>query len=114
MENQHRRISGYRELSQEEIDLMNKVKALGASFEEVLLEVQAHIEAQQDEAHGRVFDPDIGRKVAYGSQLPAEEAKLLQDRLRDATPERFAALAKTELQTGLMYLTRAVAQPTFF
>ena len=30
MENQHRKISGYRELSQSEIDLMNEVKALGA------------------------------------------------------------------------------------
>ena len=29
MENQHRKITGYRELSQEEIDQMNKVKALG-------------------------------------------------------------------------------------
>ncbi len=35
-------------------------------------------------------------------------------RLEDATPERFAALAKTDMQTALMYLTRAVAQPTFF
>ena len=30
MENQHRRISGYRELSQTEIDLMNRIKAKGA------------------------------------------------------------------------------------
>lgn len=29
MENQHRKISGYRELTQVEIDLMNKTKALG-------------------------------------------------------------------------------------
>ena len=29
MENQHRKITGYRELSQAEIDLMNKVKQLG-------------------------------------------------------------------------------------
>ena len=27
MENQHRQIKGYRELSQEEIDLMNEIKA---------------------------------------------------------------------------------------
>lgn len=114
MENQHRKITGYRELSQEEIDLMNKVKALGASFEAVLLEVQAHIEGQQDDAYGRVFDPEMGRKVAYGSQLPDDMAADLIQRLKDATPERFAALAKTDIQTALMYLTRAVAQPTFF
>lgn len=29
MENQHRKIAGYRELSQEEIDLMNEIKELG-------------------------------------------------------------------------------------
>ena len=35
MENQHRKISGYRELSQEEIDLMNEVKALGPQIQAV-------------------------------------------------------------------------------
>jgi len=114
MENQHRKIIGYRELSQEEIDLMDEVKALGAAFEAVLLEVLAHIEGQHDDAYGRVFDPEMGRKVAYGSQLPEAEAAALIKRLTDATPERFAALAKTDMQTSLMYLTRAVAQPTFF
>lgn len=29
MENQHRKINGYRELTQDEIDCMNKVKELG-------------------------------------------------------------------------------------
>lgn len=114
MENQHRRISGYRELNQDEIDLMNKVKQLGVTFEAVLLEVLAHIEGQQDEAYGHIYDPEMGRKVAYGSQLPEADAAALIKRLTDATPERFAALAKTDMQTSLMYLTRAVAQPTFF
>ena len=108
MENQHRKITGYRELSQEEIDLMNEVKALGAAIEAVELKVRAHVEAQTDQAYGRVFDPEMGRKVAYGG---IEDE---QKRLQDATPERFIALAKTEFQTGLMYLTRAVAQPTFY
>ena len=114
MENQHRKITGYRELDQVEIDLMNKIKALGPQIEAVILEVKAHIEGQRDDAHGRVFDPELGRKVAYGSMPPDEEAAALRKRLDDATPERFAALATTDLQTGLMYLTRAVAQPTFF
>ena len=35
-------------------------------------------------------------------------------RLDKATPERFLQLAQDEFQTGLMYLTRAVAQPTTF
>ena len=36
MDNQHRKISGYRELSQEEIDLMNEIKALGPEIEAVI------------------------------------------------------------------------------
>lgn len=36
MENQHRKISGYRELSQEEIDLMNEIKAKGIELCELV------------------------------------------------------------------------------
>lgn len=95
MENQHRKITGYRELSQEEIDLMNKIKALGPQIEDLIEEVRLFI---------------LNKSQAARNALDIET----QDRLRDATPERFAALSKTEFQTGLMYLTRAIAQPTFF
>jgi hypothetical protein len=109
MENQHRKITGYRDLNQQEIDLMNKIKALGPVIEGVLLEVQQHLMELRDQANGAVFDPEIGRKVAFGG---GDED--LTPRMNNATPERFLALAKTDLQTGLMYLTRAVAQPEFF
>lgn len=36
MENQHRKINGYRELTQEEIDLMNEAKALGENLRELI------------------------------------------------------------------------------
>ena len=101
MENQHRKISGYRELSQGEIDLMNKVKALGPQIEGVILEVQAHVNAQRNACVTMDMVPVVN-----------DQAEL--DRLEAATPERFTALAKTDFQTALMYLTRAVAQPTFF
>ncbi|OQX12827.1 MAG: hypothetical protein BWK73_14020 [Thiothrix lacustris] len=39
MENQHRKISGYRELNQEEIDLMNEIKAKGRDLERLLSRV---------------------------------------------------------------------------
>ena len=32
MENQHKMIAGYRDLTQEEIDLMNTIKGMGASM----------------------------------------------------------------------------------
>lgn len=95
MENQHRKITGYRELSQEEIDLMNEIKALGGPIEDMIEKVRLHL---------------------INQAAKAEEAgdTATQDRRHDATPERFAALAKTDFQTAMMYLTRAVAQPTFF
>lgn len=95
MENQHRRISGYRELSQTEINLMNEVKALGSQLEDAVEKVLRHISDQES--------------AARETQNADESLRLI-----DATPARFASLAKTEFQTGLMYLTRAVAQPTFF
>lgn len=107
MENQHRQISGYRELTKAEIDLMNEVKALGPQIEAVLLKVQAHVAAQEVAAYNQV-------EAGWQDNEVDAAGKTELKRLQDATPERFIALAKTELQTGLMYLTRAVAQPTFF
>lgn len=95
MENQHRKIHGYRDLSQPEIDLMNEIKELGPKVEDLLEKVRLHLLNQEQQAVAMKFHPTL-------------------DRIKDATPSRFVALAKTEFQTGLMYLTRAVAQPTFF
>lgn len=95
MENQHRKISGYRELSQEEIDLMNEIKELGPKVEDLLEKARLHLLKQEQQSVAMNFHSTL-------------------DRIKDATPSRFVALAKTEFQTGLMYLTRAVAQPTFF
>jgi hypothetical protein len=36
VENQHEKITGYRDLSQEEIDLMNEIKALGIQVGELV------------------------------------------------------------------------------
>lgn len=95
MDNQHRKISGYRELDQEEIDLMNRVKALGPAIEGVIVAVRVFIENQK--TRGSLFEQDA-----------------VLARHEDATPERFVALAENDFQTALMYLTRSVAQPTFF
>ncbi len=74
MDNQHRKIKGYRELSQEEIDLMNKVKEKAAEVGELVNEL----------SHTGSMD------------------------------NRWLAIGKTDLQTGFMALTRAIAQPEFF
>jgi hypothetical protein len=74
MENQHRKIAGYRELSAEEIALMNECKAVAETVREL---------------HARI------------AAAPGIDG-------------RAAAIAKTELQTGFMWLVRSIAQPTTF
>ena len=43
MENQHRKITGYRELSQVEIDLMNQIKEAGQDLKALHDKAAAHI-----------------------------------------------------------------------
>lgn len=92
MDNQHRKISGYRELTQEEIDLMNRVKAKGAELLELQREVSAYL---------------VKCQSALGIEAPSEE----YSRFLKAEPTRWAAIAKTDIQTGVMALVRAIAQP---
>jgi hypothetical protein len=74
MDNQHRQIKGYRELSQDEIDLMNAIKTKGAELGELVAKLRA----------------------------------------TDGLDQRWVSIGATDMQTGLMALTRGVAQPTFF
>jgi hypothetical protein len=74
MENQHRQIKGYRELTQVEIDLMNEIKTKGAELGELVNKL----------------------------------------RTTEGLDQRWVSIGATDFQTGLMALTRSVAQPTFF
>lgn len=74
MENQHRQIKGYRELTQIEIDLMNEIKTKGAELGELVNKL----------------------------------------RTTEGLDQRWVSIGATDFQTGLMALTRSVAQPTFF
>ena len=85
MENQHRKITGYRELNQAEIDLMNEIKAEGVKLDVLLAKVTVTNEELKDVALGQL-----------------------------SNAHRWTAIAKTDFQTGLMALTRAVAKPDFF
>lgn len=42
MDNQHRAIKGYRELSQDEIDLMNEIKAKGAELGDMVAKLRGN------------------------------------------------------------------------
>jgi hypothetical protein len=94
MENQHRKITGYRELTAEEIALMNEVKAKGEEMEKLLAKVDCH----------------LANQVLQARDAGEEE----QERLAEAEPRRWFAVGRTHLQEGLMALTRAIAQPTTF
>lgn len=107
MENQHRRIFGYRELGQVEIDMMNEIKALGPVIEAVVIKVGKHLDAQLATLQATCRDPKITAETL-------EQVEEEIERIEAATPERFRAGSKTDFQTALMLLTRAVAQPTFF
>lgn len=73
MDNQHRKIKGYRELNQAEINHMNLIKEKGIELDALITSLKA-----------------IG-----------------------AEP-RWLAIGTTDLQKGLMALTRSVAKPEFF
>ena len=99
MENQHSKIKGYRELSQEEIDLMNEIKAIGTELGSLVERLYEHAQSQIEAAHN--LSTDTGDSTEL-------------DRLREAEPLHWVATGVTNAQLGLMALTRSVAQPTTF
>ena len=100
MENQHRHIKGYRELTTEEIELMNKIKLAGAN----LLTLQGQLVCLLTES------TEAKCKAAHNptsTDVDSDE----WSRFQGAEPFRWAAIGKTDIQTGIMALVRAVAQP---
>lgn len=81
MDNQHKLIKGYRDLSQYEINLMNEAKALGEQL-------------------GALIE-----------RLGAADFAKNSDQAPD---KRALALAKTNLQQGMMWLVRSIAKPASF
>jgi hypothetical protein len=106
VKDQHEKIKGYRDLSQEEIDLMNRIKARG----EELLQLQAEVVAWLN------TDMELKMMAAQASKLAPEDEASVEcvelRRFKAAEPHRWAAIAKKDIQTGIMALVRAVAQPT--
>ena len=114
MENQHRKIAGYRELSQEEIDLMNLIKAAGADLLILVAELQGRLstdlECKQTDARRSMAGKEyLG--VPYTEHTGASDECREFRRFVAAEPLRWASIGKTDIQTGIMALVRAVAQP---
>lgn len=97
MDNQHKQIKGYRDLSQEEIDLMNKIKTLAEQVGELVDEIIT--KAIQDINNYECDDDDPNSDDT-------------EDVLHDAV--KWVFCAKKDLQLGFMQLTRAIAKPTTF
>lgn len=85
-DNQHRMIKGYRDLTIQEIDLMNRIKDIGAELEKLIEEVE-----------------QTNLSTAIDSVLAVK-----------SEPEIWTHQVKINLKIGLMALTRAVAKPTSF
>ncbi|TCS38467.1 hypothetical protein EDC30_102206 [Paucimonas lemoignei] len=90
MDNQHRKIAGYRELSQEDIDLMNEIKEHGEKTR-LLVDKVKMVESARPAV--------MGDREEFDTALESG---------------RWIGIAKTHLQQGFMALTRAVAKPKGF
>ena len=97
MDNQHKKIKGYRDLSQNEIDLMNRIKSHAELTAELLDELKKY---RLDQHFALNNCPDL--TVGGLNQEQIDES------------QRCIALAKTNLQTGQMWFVRAVALPDSF
>ena len=77
MDNQHKKISGYRDLTQGEIDLINAMKE---------------------------------KEAELGTMMTLAEAVIVETNDREAG--RWLSLARTHLETGMMFAIKAIARPT--
>jgi hypothetical protein len=85
-------ITGYRELSSDELALINQVKAHAEMTRDLVNRIEQFCIARDEEP--------LPEGHAPHSSVTA--------------PMRWASIARTDLQTGYMALVRAVAAPTTF
>ncbi|HBP0226684.1 TPA: hypothetical protein L5P54_003291 [Pseudomonas aeruginosa] len=114
MDNQHRKITGYRELIAEEIDLMNRIKAKGAELLALQAELAGRLSTDHEVKLSDARRSMVGKEyngVPYNEHTGASDECIEFRRFQAAEPQRWAAIAKTDIQTGIMAMVRAVAQP---
>ena len=116
MENQHRKIAGYRELSAEEIDLMNRIKAAGKHLLDLQAELAGRLSTDHETKLNAARRSTEGQEnlqgYPYTEHTGATDECIEFRRFAAAEPQRWAAIGKTDIQTGIMALVRAVAQPS--
>jgi len=118
MENQHRKISGYRDLSQAEIDLMNRIKAHAEATRQLVVDVLGVVEPEPVMLEPTQASVDALSQVLTNGE--PEAVQMLNAELMStssghrAGPQRWVDLAGDHLQQGFMALARAVAQPATY
>ena len=115
MENQHRKIKGYRELSQEEINLMNRIKAKGSELMALQAELAGRLDTDEETKRLAARRSVDGHKsfsdVPYNEHTGATDECHEYRRFNSADPMRWADIGKSNIQIGIMALVRADAQP---
>lgn len=91
------KITGYRQLGPEEAALMNEAKALGQQFEDLVGRLKAR--------HYATY-----AAIAPSQDGPGDPEAFT--RHKAAEPERWLAMGRTDIQTGVMKIVRSIAQPT--
>lgn len=102
MENQHQKITGYRDLTTQEIAVMNRIKELGAEVG-MLIQCLDNMPKAMEQPEG-----------VAGLEAASLANDLYQVRGQAGVDRRWLSIARTDLQKGFMALTRSVAQPTTF
>ena len=92
---QQPKITGYRQLSEAEVALMNEAKALGAQCGALVEKLRSMPRTPDVPAD---FNPET---AAFADGPPTID-------------QRWVSIGATDLQTGIMALVRAIAQPTTF
>ncbi len=106
MENQHRKIATYRELTQVEIDLMNEIKA----FESKILSIVDRLTRTANDELPLLLTE---KKAFEAGEIYQDPEKCHVDTRIELSAEsiRWASIGRDQVQLGLMALTRAVARP---
>jgi hypothetical protein len=98
MDNQHKKIKGYRDLSQEEVDLMNRIKEKASEVGELVNELAVLRKSS-------LRNSKDGVPIERTDNLTEESA---------TESSRCLMIAKDNLQAGFMWFVRAVALPESF
>jgi hypothetical protein len=117
MQDQHKHIKGYRDLSPVEIDLMNRAKELGPQIEALTKEIRDHLLAQISAVNARIDELTVEPDDEPADVAEVRFAELQQqrdelNRLTAAEPMKWLYHGRTDLQVGLMKIVRSIAQPT--